>query len=245
MNAFKIFSESIKPELNLLYTVPPFKRDGEFDCGWYCREHAFHCFVLAQMLGVPSTIIVGDFVVHAGNGLPNICSLDCSSDHAWCQIGDVCPLDLSATFRLFGGGHILVGPQLNGAVLGCGKNGDFTITYTKDEKAFRQQVAKPELKPWFGLLERQRLSVRLNDILDDPFIFLHRPQKDGWAEIHGANIFSKISLHLYKVFKGEIKPLNPNHSPDSALSAIKARYGAATQKIKRIMQNVATNTVRS
>ncbi len=236
MSALNTFACRIKPELNLLYTVPPFKAGKVIDCGWYCREHAFHCFILAKMLKLSTSIVKGDFIVHTDTGLTDLCSLDCTNDHTWCQIEGVCPVDLSVTFRFFGGGQIIVGPQLEGAVLGDGKNGDFIVTYTTDEEAFRRQVAKPELKTWFGLLERQRLNLGIDCLLDYPFIFLHRPPKDGWAEIHGANIFSKISLHLYKVFKGETKPLSRNHSPDSALNAIKTRYGAATQKIKRIIQ---------
>jgi hypothetical protein len=236
-NTLKNFANRIKPELNLLYTVPPFKLSDSLDCGWFCREHAFHCFVLCKMLKMPASIIRGDFIVHTETGLTDLCSLDCANDHAWCQVGEVCPVDLSATFALFGGGQVVVGPQLSSAVCGCGKNGDFTVTYTKDESEFRKSVKKPEIATWFGLLERERLNFPANDLIDNPFLFLHRPQKDGWAEIHGANIFSKISLHLYKLFRGEVNPLHTNHSPKTALSAIKARYGAATQKIKRIIES--------
>ncbi len=236
MSALDIFASRIKPELNLLYTVPPFKTGSSLDCGWYCREHAFHCFILAGMLKIPATIIKGDFIVHTDSALADLTSLDNRNDHAWCSVGGVCPVDLSVTFKLFGGGNIIVGPQLKSAVVGCGKNGDFEVTYTKDEAAFRRLLKEPEISTWFGLLERQQFNFELGQIIDDPFIFLHRPQKGGWAEVHGANIFSKISLHLYKVFRGDISPLFTDHSPDSALSVIKARYGAATQKIKRIIQ---------
>ena len=236
-NVLKVFANRIKPELNLLYTVPPFKINDSLDCGWYCREHAFHCLVLCKMLKISVSIIRGDFAVHTETNLPGVCSLDCPNVHAWCQVGDVCPVDLSATFALFGGGSFVVGPQLSTTVCGCGRNGDFTVTYTKDESEFRKLVKAPEIPTWFGFLERQRLDFPINDLVDNPFLFLHRPQKDGWAEIHGANIFNKISLHLYKLYRGEIDPLYKNHSPSSALSVIKTRYGAATQKIERIIQN--------
>ena len=236
MNALKLLSEQIKPELNLLYTVPPFKKDGHHDCGWYCREHAFHCFVLCNMLHLPCSIVQGDFAVLA-DGLPGVTSLDAHSDHAWCQVQEVCPVDLSMTFHLFGGGHVLVGPLLDNAVLGTGTNGNFAITYSTDEKQFRKVHEKPEFPNWVGFLERQRLAFPINALLDDPFLFLHRPKKEGWADIHGLSIFSKISMHIYKVFQGDLEPLHPKHSPASALQVIKARYGAATIKIKRIIDS--------
>src|SRR5437763_1900220 len=99
------------------------------------------------------------------------------------------------TFHLFGGGPDLcgvVGPQLSSAVIGPGRNGDFTISYTKDEADFRHIFQNPSLSPWAGFLERQRPHIQADALLEDPFAFLHRPATGGWAETHGAGIFSKI-----------------------------------------------------
>jgi hypothetical protein len=234
MQILEKLSTQIKWELNLLYTVPPFQQQDEWDCGWFCREHAFHCFVLCQMLHVPASILQGDFVVKPIEQ-SGIQSLDSNCDHAWCKIQDTCPVDLSMTFQLFNSGN-LVWPQLDGAVIGAGKNGSFEITYSSNEIEFRKKVDEAKSTNWIGFLERKAVKIPINDLIDNPYLFFHKPAKDGWAEVHGVNIFSKICLHLYKVYNGHEKPLYSNHTPYTAIRAVKAKYGAATPKIKRIIR---------
>ena len=219
----------------MLYTVPPSRYSGGLDCGWYCREHAFHCFVLCRMLQIPASILQGDFVVKTIEQ-PGISSLDTDAGHAWCSVENVCPVDLSMTFQLFGGGNTVVGPQLAGGVVGEGRNGDFQITYSSNESEIRKKYNETEKTNWIGFLERETLKIPIETLIDDPYLFFRKPPEGSWAEVHGVSIFSKVSLHLYKVYFGHEKPLYLNHTSHAAIRAIKAKYGAATQKIKRIIQ---------
>jgi hypothetical protein len=240
MNIQKRIAGLVKLELNHLYTVPPFKGDGYLDCGWYCREHALHCFVLCHMFGIGCELICGDFTVAPGLPLAAVTSPDAKADHVWCQTDDSCPFDLSMTFHLFGGGesaNAAIGPQLAGGITAPGQNGDFSVIYTKDESFFRSLSETPPVVPWIGFLERQRLGIPIFDLLQDPFLLLHRPPRGGWAELHGASIFNKISLHLYKLAKGHVAPLRATHSPQEAVQTIRARYSASTQKVERIIRD--------
>ena len=43
-------AQKVKPELNHIYTEHPKHTVTGLDCGWYCREHALHLYVLGLLL---------------------------------------------------------------------------------------------------------------------------------------------------------------------------------------------------
>lgn len=49
MDLETLLRDTIRPELNGIYTEPPSSRGGG-DMGFFCKEHAFHCMFLCSML---------------------------------------------------------------------------------------------------------------------------------------------------------------------------------------------------
>jgi hypothetical protein len=127
----------LQPELNHIYTTPPFQGAGYFDCGWFCREHAFHVYVICSFLRISCKIVRGQFLVKVP-GLPALCSWKSGADHDWCRVKDHTPVDLSMTFKLFGGG-----PQLPGPITKPGRIGPYEVFLDTDESVFEQRIDAP------------------------------------------------------------------------------------------------------
>src|SRR5882724_3088961 len=108
----------VMPELNLLYTIPPFQKRDSQDGGWFCREHSFHCAVLCEMLKVNACIFLGQYFVKLGLDESRTSKISIHGEHAWCSVGDTKPVDLSMTLKYFR----TEAPKVSG-VFGKEKNG--------------------------------------------------------------------------------------------------------------------------
>jgi hypothetical protein len=225
MQLRNILERRVKPELNTIYTEPPFIANGGYDCGWFCREHALHTYVLALILGRRVTIKIGDFTIHSATS-EALTSVDSGADHAWCEIDGAVPIDLSMTFVHFKGQF----PNLS-FLYGTGSIGPFTSRYFTRNDDFMHDGAEGTFA--ISLLERQSVSPPLADILHEPYSFLQPPPVGAprWTEIHGPDIFSKTSLHIYKLALGHIEPVSRSRSAKEVLKFIKSRYPNATNQI--------------
>jgi hypothetical protein len=220
-----VLEATIKPELNAIYVEPPFMMEGGWDCGWFCREHALHTYVLANMLHRRASIKTGDFVIRSEQGTA-ITSIDSGADHAWCEIEGITPVDLSMTFVHFKGSF----PHLP-IVYGAQPTGNFTIRYFSQEN----DLAKDPRTGAFAIsyIERQTSRPEVEELLRFPYRFLHPPPEGlkRWTEIHGSEIFSKTSAHLYRLVKGHMKPLSRSRSAKQIIKFIKSHYPNATNEI--------------
>jgi hypothetical protein len=231
----------VRPELNMLYTVPPFDRGkpDSFDGGWYCREHAYHCAVVSNMCGCRAAIFTGHYVLNfkRTGGTMEISSLDTSAGHAWCSVGNLKPVDLSMTLHLWPGET----PPLQG-VFGSQQQGQFNVVYSSAESDLRAaRTAKAE-ENWIGFWEEQVIRHNLKDLVTNPFLFLHQAGEQGWDKVHGADIFQRVNLHLYKVARGLVKPLWQDWDESDrlamqhfAITQIRLRHPGATKKVLRLL----------
>jgi hypothetical protein len=86
------------------------------------------------MFGAAAELRTGDIAVISG-ALPPITTLDRQPKHAWCAVGGVTPVDLSATFAGFP-----QAPQLRSPVTGDGPNGDWQVRHAEDESILDQNI---------------------------------------------------------------------------------------------------------
>ena len=98
MNFPDLLAQKVKPELNHIYTEHPKHTVTGLDCGWYCREHALHLYVLALLLKKSAAICLGDFILRRPGG-DCYYSVGDASDHAWCRIDECSPVDASMTVK--------------------------------------------------------------------------------------------------------------------------------------------------
>ena len=225
MSVLKTLRQVVAPELNHLYTVPPFHGAGGLDCGWFCREHALHTFFVAQLFGADADIRTGDFAILSPD-VPSVTSIGAGADHSWCCVSGAVPVDLSMTFAHFGRG-----PQLRSCVIGEGKNGDWLIKYAEDESAIGDH--RDGMNEVF-LIERKIESHTASDLLRNPYDFIHSPQEEDqscWHVLYGSEIYAKITLHCFSVARRDAKALRSRFSASEAIKWISANYDGATDKI--------------
>lgn len=224
-------SNSIKSDLNLVYTEPPFQVDGGWDFGWFCREHAFHVFLLARLLGFDSSIILGDVVIRFETLL---CSTVGQGGHAWCRVGDAKPVDISICLGY------LKGFDETGAIFGQDSPGGrpYMIKY-------RTSVDKDELNriymaktPTVTFIERERVANDPLEVLDDPFRFLIPPASGAasFTDHHGREIFDMITMHCYKLALGRCKPVSAYMDRKAGLEKIKKWNRGAAKEIRRLLR---------
>jgi hypothetical protein len=225
MSLRSVFETAIKPELNAIYVEPPFMMEGGWDCGWFCREHALHTYVLASMLHQSASIRTGDFVIHSKEGT-GITSINSGADHAWCEIEGIMPVDLSMSFVHFKGRF----PHLP-IVYGAQPTGKFSIRCLSSESDLANDLGIETFA--ISYIERQTSRPGVEELLRFPYRFLHPPPEGlkKWTEIHGSEIFSKTSAHLYRLAKAHMKPLSPSRSSKQIIKFIKSHYPNATNEI--------------
>lgn len=196
----------IAPELNHLYTVPPFYgADGGIDCGWYCREHAVHTYIIAKLLGYDADIRRGDYLINA-DGMPVILSIGSRGDHAWCRVGEMLPVDLSMNFMYHGDV-----PKLQMPICKTGKNGGHFIHYTKNEA---EAFSAP--KGSLVFVEREIISIPVEELINDPYLFIYDPVLEdahSWHNVFGPEIYAAITLHCFRVATGQAKTTRNRISP--------------------------------
>ncbi|MBA4020277.1 MAG: hypothetical protein C0483_24210 [Pirellula sp.] len=215
-----IFRTQIKPELNKLYTEPPTLTD-DGDWGWFCREHALHTYFLAKLFGFHATIRRGDLIGKLPSG-GGINSAGCSSDHVWCQIEDVVPVDLSATFEYF------IGFPSIALVFGAREGRTDVVDYVAEH--FDGYAVNRVQRPVLAYREKQMVALTDQQLLDDPYSFLN---PGGWGKQFGLDIFNKITLHLFEVACGRSqRMLVGRRGTEADLRTIRARYPDATGMIK-------------
>lgn len=237
MNIEHLLRDLIKPELNGIYTEPPSALHGGGDMGLFCREHAFHCLALCGMLGLRATIKRGDFTAILDERT-GVTSYDDWSDHAWCQIGDLCPVDLSANFDFYGTGL----PSLD-FVYGVGQRGAYLISYTHDTELYREHMEDRDHLPRLSYLERETVEIPLGDLLLDPYIFLTKPPRGGLEEIFGKGCFNSINLHLLDLALEKTRRLTTYKDSKSSIRTIVSRYRNATERVRKLMSNRVSGCV--
>jgi hypothetical protein len=195
-----LLRDLIRPELNKIYTEPPSSRGGG-DMGLFCKEHAFHCMFLCEMLGHAAVIKRGDLTFRLEDSTV-YSSFGTNSDHAWCKVDDTVPVDLSANFEYYPADA----PNID-LVYGSGKRGTYTISYTADSREYERYIEDRTTLPRIYYLETETVELTPGDLLDDPHRFLIKPPQGGIVELFGRDIFSAINLHLLDLAVGKCKRL--------------------------------------
>jgi hypothetical protein len=229
MDISTILRKRIAPELNHLYTEPPFTgADGGRDCGWYCREVALHVFFVSLLLGVDADLRLGDF--HA-TFAPNsgISSVGDDADHAWGRVGTMLPVDLSMTFRHFHGA-----PQLRMPICKTGTNGDYQIHYTTNALRSLNSPARSVF-----LIEREIVTPNVSDLISNPYLFIHPPDPTNphsWHNIYGPGIYAAVSLHCFRAATGHSKMTRNRLSQSGSSQWIHESYPNAQDELHRLLQ---------
>ena len=233
MDLIKGLVEKVKPELNHIYTEPPFLTQRGRDLGWFCREHALHLYGLAKLLGKDAEICVGDFMLRRPKG-DSFHSIGDADDHAWCCIDELAPVDLSLTVK-----HIY--RDLPDVSLIYGDRADlsapFHVRYFVDEPddAFCQLGEADDLL--IGYNEKKRLRYDLLDLLANPFEFLHRPPPGmpTFPELYGDHVFFAVTYHCYRLLTEDIKNLCRYRDHKQTVRGIMKFNSDAKQRIEQLI----------
>ena len=225
MSVLKTLRDTVAPELNHLYTVPPAETPAGIDCGWHGREHALHAFFVARMFGATADIRSGDFAV-ISRQLPPLTTLERDADHSWCSVNGLAPVDLSMTFKNFG-----EAPQLRTAITGEGRNGEWEVHYAEDDSLLDENIqAGHELL----FIEKKIHADSAEALLGNPYLFLPLPRVEeaaGWPLLYGPVIYAKISLHCFCCAAGGAKSLRNRLTRDQALAWIAGNYSEPEKQI--------------
>lgn len=203
----------VRAELNHIYTERPHFVHGGGDMGWFCREHALHAFALAHLLGHEAEVIVGDYALSLPDGRIFTCVGD-DSDHAWCMIDDVSPVDASVSTR-----YLSAGPEI-GLVYGVQPtSGGYSVSRHPAGQGPAAIEAVAEHRPAIGYVENLTIPLDPVTSLDSPFDFLFPPAPGcpRFTDIHGADVFFQITWHCYRLAIGDTKPMHPHRSPEQTV----------------------------
>jgi hypothetical protein len=233
MDLIKGLIEKVKPELNHIYTERPFMVSGGRDLGWFCREHALHLYGLAKLLGSNVEICVGDFMLRRPKG-DSFHSIGDTSDHAWCCINGLAPVDVSLTVK-----HIYT--DLHDVELIYGERSDlsapFHVRYLVNEPddVFRQLGEANHLL--IGYNEKNRYHYDLLELLANPVQFLYKPPsgRPTFSELHGDDVFFAITYHCYRLLTEDVRPLSRYRNPKETVRGIMKFNSDAKQRIKQLL----------
>lgn len=229
MNLEAVLRDKIKPELNFLYTEEPAWRDGGGDFGWFCREHAYHCYFLSKMLKAECRIVRGHISIHTAEGNEVLSSFGEDSDHAWLAVDDVCPVDVSVSLA-----HSPTTLPMLDLVYGTGIRGSYFVTYETATTTCTE--TPPGMLHHIRYAETRVVMDSPESLLADPFIFLTRPKRGGLAQLFGSDIFDRITYHLYRVSIGEIKPYYRDVNPVvKAFERIKSKNPEAAARVRELL----------
>ncbi len=230
MNLETLLRDVIKPELNGIYTEPPASRAGGADMGFFCREHAYHSFFLCKMLGHDAAINRGELAFSFDDSLVYR-TLGSGADHAWCQVQDIVPVDLSINFQFYE-----TRPPNVDIVYGSGQRGAYSISYLADVDEYERWVDAESPSPRIAYLKRETVGISAIDLLDDAYRFLVKPPSGGMGKIFGRHIFSSINLHLLDLANGKTKRLTSYKDSRSTVRTIGSRYPQAIEKVKQLVR---------
>ena len=234
MNFPDLLSKKVKPELNHIYTEPPKHTMSGLDCGWYCREHALHLYVLALLLKKSAAICLGDFILRRP-GADSYNSVGDESDHAWCCVGDCSLADVSMTVKYIypdiPNGKLV---YMNRPELAKG----FSIKHhvqMPDENFI--EFAKVD-KLLIAYNEKSRMQPLPLPLLSEPFEFLHRPPpgKPTFLELFGSSVFFSVTYHCFRLITEDIKPLYSYRDPSSTVRQIVKYNPNAKEEIERLLR---------
>lgn len=138
---------AVKPDLNLIYTEPPFELPSGKDFGWFCREHALHTYIFGCLLDLEPAIICGDISFKAAD--KPFSTLPTDADHAWCRLAGIMPVDLSAEFR-----HYLGFPKIP-IVQGTDQSAPYRVVYLPADRAEESLSILEERDPVLVYVERK------------------------------------------------------------------------------------------
>ncbi|HBG92653.1 MAG: hypothetical protein A3J81_02155 [Nitrospirae bacterium RIFOXYB2_FULL_43_5] len=204
MSFSELLKVKVKPELNHIYTEKPRYVHGGNDVGWFCREHAIHLFALARLAKLASSICLGDFIIRTAEVAP-ISSISDDSDHAWCAIDGITPVDLSITLKY-------LSPTSPDVPMVYGSNSSLSSPYTIlhfqniDDKVIIDACSK--LQRVIAYRQREVLDFDPVELLNHPFEFLF-PPPPGYptlTETFGDDFFFRITYHCYKLLFENSKP---------------------------------------
>jgi hypothetical protein len=216
----------VAPELNFLYTVPPFQHHGGItDCGWYCREHALHLRVLCAMLGVDADVRLGEFHLRCSIGRAD--SGESGDGHAWCRVKSTLPVDLSMTLELYWG---TAGPQLYRSVFGTGHNGDYAIGYHR----FDEPEPVTSHPNYIVFREHSRVDHSADSLIRNPYSFLNAPDTTNpksWEVLYGFEIYARITMHCFTVLTARGKSIPKTLSQGDAARWVNRRYPNAVDAV--------------
>lgn len=225
-----VLSDSIKSDLNMIYTRPPFQVDGGLDFGWFCREHTYHVFLLARLMGLDSCIFDGDIVIKSEKQL---CSTYGHGGHSWCSVEGVVPVDISVYLNYLEGFDD-VGPVFG---LGQSSRSPFEIHYTQgvNEDELQQMYRASGCTATF--IEREPVTLDPLKLLDNPYGFLTQPPKGvtSFMDYHGDDIYDMITMHCHKMALGKCKPVSSYLDRRRALEQIKKWNKGAGEEIRSLL----------
>jgi hypothetical protein len=233
MSVLKTLRQQIAPELNHLYTVPPFAAPAGMEFGWFPREHALHAFFVARLHGAAADLRTGDVAV-LSRELPPLTTLGRESKHAWAGIENIAPVDLSLTFAFFGRA-----PALRSAIGGTGVNGAFEIRYAQDESVLDEKVQKGHEILY---IEREVHSHPEQALLTNPYLFLDPPALTDpvrWHVLYGPDIYAKISLHCFRCSVDDSVNVRTRLRRPEAMAWIAQNYPAPETQILQLLKQQA------
>jgi hypothetical protein len=236
MSVLKTLRERVAPELNHLYTAPPSEIPGGIDYGWHGREHALHTFLVARMFGATAELCTGDFAV-LSRFVPPLTSMDRNDDHAWCSINGVAPVDLSMTFKHYGNA-----PQLRGAIVGEGRNGDWDVQYADDESVLDENVQNQNE---IIFIEKTIREDPAEALVNDPYLLLHPPRPDdasSWHTLYGPAIYAKITVYCFGCASGGAKSIRHRMPRQQAAAWIAENTPEPEAQILKVLGGAAGRT---
>jgi len=230
MNVETMLRDKVKPELNYLFTEVPAWRDGGYDFGWYCREHAYVSYFVCRLLSLRARIHCGDVSLAGPEGEMLLSTFGEDSDHAWISLEDTCPVDLSVVLRHFG----WTVPEL-AIVFGVGRRGEYIVSYSSEMESVVKEPLRTRLYH-LQYVEHSVLDVPPVELLDNPYVFLHKPPGGGLTQELGDDIYEKIIYHVYRVAIGELGPYFRYISDQvSSLKRIANKNAHASRKLRTLL----------
>jgi hypothetical protein len=218
--AIKQLQQLAAPELNFLLTEPPSLVDGEYDFGWFCREHAFCTVVIGALTGIKFKIVRGDFLIRTAAGF-RLSSLGAASDHAWCQTDSTPITDFSLHFRQFP-----PGPQIADPIIQLGCNGVFDVRILP---ATTDPFSDFGNETFIGYIPRDVFHKSAREWIDAPLPFLRYDES--------AAISMRVALHIFSFVSGKSQPLAGTMTQLAALKHLRQTYQDARHDLQKLLEN--------
>ena len=234
MNFPDLLAQKVKPELNHIYTEHPKHTVTGLDCGWYCREHAVHLYVLALLLKKSAAICLGDFILRRPDG-DCYYSVGDASDHAWCCIDECSPADVSMTVKyIYPDIPNVIFVYMDRPDLANGFSIEHHVKIT-DNSFMNYTTADKLLIAYNEISRMQPLPLPL---LSEPFGFLHRPPlgTPTFLELFGSSVLYSITLHCFRLITDNIKPLYSYRDSSSTVRQIMKNNPNAKEIIQHMLQ---------